>query len=97
MGTMGEDVYSPMTENASMTVNQCFHIIYIPDATMRIVSKEKAQNDLGFIPTLLSKLEYEPLKDLKSSIYVILKAKAKHSNAIRLKVIMQECVSIFLC
>jgi hypothetical protein len=90
IGTMGEDVYPPTT------ANRCYHIIYIPDAAMKIVSKEKAQNDLGFIPATLSESEYEPLQEFKGSIHVISKNKAKHSNAIILKVIMQEWVSVFL-
>jgi len=40
IGTMREDVYPPTT------ANRCYHIIYIPDAAMKITSKEKAQNDL---------------------------------------------------
>jgi len=63
---------------------------------MRIVSKEKAQNDLGFIPATLSESEYEPLRHLTGSIHVISKGKAKHSNVVTLKVIMQEWVSVFL-
>jgi hypothetical protein len=79
-----------------MTVDRCFDIIYIPDAAMRIFSKEKAQNDLGFIPMTLSKSEYEPLQHLTGSIHVISKGKAKHSNVVNLKVIMQEWVSVCL-
>jgi hypothetical protein len=83
-----EDDHSPMTEN------RLFKIIYIPDAAMRIVSKEKALNDLGFVPTSLSKSEYEPLQHLTGSIHILSKGKAKHSNDIILKVIMQEWVSV---
>ena len=63
---------------------------------MRIFSKEKAQNNLGFIPTTLSKSEYNPLQHLMGSIHVIFKGKAKHSNVVSLKVIMQEWVSVCL-
>ena len=55
-----EDDHSPTM------ANRLFKIIYIPDAAMRIVSKEKALNDLGLIPTSLSESEYEPLQHLTS-------------------------------
>jgi len=90
IGTLREDVY-PSNDGEPM-----LYIIYIPDAAMKITSKEKAQNDLGFIPTTLSESEYEPLHELEGSIHVISKTKAKHSNTIILKVIMQEWVSVFL-
>lgn len=94
--TGGRDATDQEVHHSQTTVNQCFHIIYIPDAAMRIVSKEKAQNDLGFIPATLSESEYEPLRHLTGSIHVISKGKAKHSNVVTLKVIMQEWVSVFL-
>ena len=83
----------PSTGNLQMAVNRRFKIIYIPDAAMRIRSKEKAQNDLGFIPTVLSELEYKPLKHLVGSIHVISKCRARHSNIVSFRVVMQEWVS----
>lgn len=80
-------------ESDHTPMNRCFNILYIPDAAKRIVNKEKAQNDLGFIPTSLSQSEYEPLKGLKGSIHVLSRSKSKFSNV---NVIMQEWVSIFL-
>ena len=77
-----------------MAVNRHFKIIYIPDAAMRIHSREMAQNDLGFIPAILSKSEYEHLKHLIGSIHVISKRKATHSNIVSFKVVMQEWVSV---
>jgi hypothetical protein len=87
MGIEVEDDHPP---------TRCFNIIYIPDAAMRILSKEKAQNDLGFIPTLLHELEYEPLQHLAGNIHVLSKSKSRHSNVISLKIVMQEWVSVFL-
>jgi hypothetical protein len=83
----------PSTGNSEMAVDRSFKMIYIPDAAMRIHSREKAQNDLGFIPTVLSKSEYEPVKHLLGSIHVISKFKARRSNTASFKVIMQEWVS----
>src|SRR5882762_4774722 len=83
----------PLTGNFQVAVNRHFKIIYIPDAAMRIRSKEKAQNNLGFIPTVLSELEYEPLKHLVGSIHVISKCRARHSNIVSFRVVMQEWVS----
>jgi len=90
LGIQMEDDHPPTTEN------RCFNIVYIPDGAMRIFSKEKAQNDLGFIPTLLCESEYEPLQHLAGSIHVLSKGKSKQSNVISWKVIMQEWVSVFL-
>jgi hypothetical protein len=73
-----------------------FKLIYIPDAAMRINSKEKAQNDLGFIPTVLSETEYEPLQHLTGSIHVLSKGKARNPNMTSVKVVMQEWVSAFI-
>jgi hypothetical protein len=92
MGKEAED--DAEDDHSPTTATQLFKIIYIPDAAMRIVSKEKALNDLGFIPTSLSESEYEPLQHLMGSIHILSKGKAKHSNDIILKVIMQEWVSV---
>jgi len=86
-------VPGPSTGDSRMAVDRQFKIIYIPDAAMRIHSREKAQNDLGFIPTTLSESEYEPLKHLIGSIHVISKCKSRHSNIVSFKVVMQEWVS----
>jgi len=83
----------PSTSNPRVEVHRRFKIAYIPDAAMRIHSKEKAQNDLGFIPAILSESEYEPLKNLVGSIHVISKCKARHSDIVSFKVVMQEWVS----
>src|ERR1700722_9428745 len=66
---------------------------YIPDAAMRIHSKEKAQNDLGFILATLSETEYEPLRHLTGSIHVISRCRTGRSNIVSFKVVMQEWVS----
>jgi hypothetical protein len=87
---------TPMAEVPKVDTHPSFKLIYIPDAAMRIYSKEKAQNDLGFIPTVLSESEYEPLRQLKGSIHVISKGKAKNSNITNLKVVMQEWVSTYI-
>ena len=60
---------------------------------MRIHSKEKAQNDLGFIPATLSEAEYEPLKHLMGSIHIISRCRTGRSNIVSFKVVMQEWVS----
>jgi hypothetical protein len=98
---MKDDNYPPMelgpsTGDSHTTADRRFKLIYIPDASMRIYSKEKAQNDLGFIPTVLSELEYEPLQHLTGSIHVVSKFKARNSNMSSVKVVMQEWVSAFV-
>lgn len=82
--------------DSSMMADRLFKLIYIPDAAMRILSKEKALNDLGFMPTMLSESEYEHLQHLTGSIHMVSKCKYKNTNAMGFKVIMQEWVSIFV-
>ena len=89
-------VLGPSTGDAHTTADRRFTLIYIPDISMRIYSKDKALNDLGFIPTVLSELEYEPLQHLKGSIHVVSKFKARNSNIWSMKVIMQEWVSALM-
>jgi len=89
----GSDTINRNTHHSKMMANQHFNIIYIPDAAMRIISKEKAQNDLGFIPTTLSKSEYQPLQHLTGSIHITSKSR---SRPVGFKVIMQEWVRVFL-
>lgn len=99
---MVDDSYTPpmdlvlSTGDSGAAAESRFKIIYIPDASMRIYSKEKAQNDLGFIHTVLSESEYEPLQHLTGSIHVVSKSKAKNSNMSSVKVVMQEWVSAFM-
>jgi hypothetical protein len=85
----------PSTGDSRMAVDRRFKILYIPDAAMRIHSKEKAQNDLGFIPATLSEAEYEPLKNLIGSIHVISRCRTGRSNIVSFKVVMQEWVSAY--
>ena len=82
--------------NSHMTADHCFKLIYIPDAPMRIYSKEKALNNLGFIPTVLSEMEYEPLQNFTGSIHVVSKFKARNLNIWSMKVVMQEWVSALM-
>jgi hypothetical protein len=89
-------VLGPSTGDSHTTADRHFKLIYIPDAAMRIYSKEKALNDLGFIPTVLSELEYEPLQHLNGSIHVVSKFKARNSNIWSMKVVMQEWVSALM-
>jgi len=91
----GRNAMDQEVHHSQTMMNRRFNIIYIPDAAMRIVSKEKAKNDLGYIPASLSESEYEPLQHLTGSIHVISKSRAKHTNVVSLKVIMQEWVSLF--
>jgi hypothetical protein len=86
----------PSTGDSGAATESRFKIIYIPDASMRIYSKEKAQNDLGFIPTVLSESEYELLEHLTGSIHVVSKSKARNSNMSSVKVVMQEWVIAFM-
>lgn len=76
-----------------MSVDRSFKLIYIPDAAMRIFSKERAQNDLAFMPAVISEDEYEPLKHLTGSIHVTNKCRIKNTRDVRYRVIMQEWVS----
>ena len=78
-----------------MSVDHCFKLVYIPDAAMRIRSKEQAQNDLAFMPAVLTEYEYGPLKHLMGSIHVISKCRIKNKQEVKYKVIMQEWVSSF--
>ena len=89
-------VLGPSMGNSHKMADRRFKLIYIPDASMRIYSKEKALNDLGFIPMVLSKLEYEPLQHLKGSIHVVSKFKARNSNIWSMKVVTQEWVSALM-
>ena len=79
-----------------MTADRRFKLIYIPDTSMRIYSKEKALNNLAFIPTVLFELEYEPLQHLKGSIHVVSKFKTRNSNIWSMKVVTQEWVSALM-
>jgi len=45
----GRDTMDQEVHHSQTMMNRRFNIIYIPDAAMRIVSKEKAKNDLGYI------------------------------------------------
>ena len=89
----GHDTIDRKDHHSTTTANRRFNIIYIPDAAMRIISKEKAQNDLGFIPTSLSESEYKPLQHLTGSIHIISKSRSRPGG---FKVIMQEWVRVFL-
>jgi len=82
----------PSTGDSRMVVDRRFKILYIPDAAIRIHSKEKAQNDLGFIPATLSETKYKPLRHLTGSIHVISRCRTGHSNIVSFKVVMQEWV-----
>ena len=89
-------VLGPSTGDSYTTAVRRFKLIYIPDASMRIYSKKKALNNLGFIPMVLSKMEYEPLQHLTGSIHVVSKFKARNSNIWSMKVVMQEWVSALM-
>jgi len=93
----GDATHGPEDHHSQTTVNQCFHIIYIPDAAMRIVSKEKAQNDLGFIPATLVRVGNTSLYRHLTGQHSRYIQKAKlNIQCVILKVIMQEWVSVSL-
>jgi hypothetical protein len=69
-----------------------FHIVFIPDASMRIYNRTVAQNDLAFVESSLTSREYEDMKHLLRSIHFISTVKGKSNNSLVYKVVMQEWV-----
>ena len=76
-----------------------FHIVFIPDPTLELKSKSAATNDLSFIHTQLSEMEYVSMKHLDGSVHslsIIGKGIGPGRVPPRYRVCMQEWVGVFL-